>query len=275
MRSLLFEDFLHKQAKTIEVDLVEVLKQFQSNKLLNFKIENRTLNNLLRDFLNYESQTLNGDFGKTAQFYAMYISFVNYYLMFTRSICVGDFELFKKVIPKMVNLFFIFNQGNYSRWLLKYHDNLLKVHLTHPGLENDFKNGYFGVKRTDKPFSRTPVDLTLEQTINADASRRLTGITHFTNSISARQRWSKSHSIRSTVVSHTYDITGLKKAQDITGDLEKHQIQKDSIQLQNFISMLKQNINPFNSVDIQQCRAIFYTILLRAEQRRKKYVIFY
>jgi len=72
LRSLLFEDFLHKQAKTIEVDLVEVLKQFQSNKLLNFKIENRTLNNLLRDFLNYESQTLNGDFGKTAQFYAMY-----------------------------------------------------------------------------------------------------------------------------------------------------------------------------------------------------------
>jgi len=169
--------------------------------------------------------------------------------MFTRSIRVGDVELFKEVIPKMVNLFFIFNQGNYSRWLLKYH-NLLKVHLTHPGLENDFKNGYFGVKRTDKPFSIMPVDLTLEQTINADASRRLTGITHFTNSISARQRWSKSHSIRSTVVSHTYDITGLKKAQDIT-DLEKHQIQKDSIQLQNFISMLKQNINPFNSVDTQ------------------------
>lgn len=53
------------------------------------------------------------------------------------------------------------------------------------------------------------------------------------------------------MVSHTYDITGLKKAQDITGDLEKHQIKKDYIQLQNFISMLKENINPFNSVDTQ------------------------
>ena len=167
LRSLLFEDFLSKERKTIDVDLIEVIKNFQSMKLLNFEIENRTLNNLLIDFLNYETKTLNGDLGKTAQFYALYISFINNYLMFTRSIRLGNFELFKQVISKMVDLFFIFNQGNYSRWLLKYQNDLLRVHLTHPGLQNDFKNGYFGVKRTDKPFSRMPVDLTLEQTINA------------------------------------------------------------------------------------------------------------
>ena len=61
----------------------------------------------------------------------------------------------------------------------------------------------------------------------------------------------QSHSIRSTVVSHTYDVTGLKKAQDITGDLEKHQLKKEYLQLENFISILKQNINPFNTVDAQ------------------------
>lgn len=77
----------------------------------------------------------------------------------------------------------------------------------------------------------------------------MTGITHFTNSISARQRWAKSHGILSRIVTHTYDITGLKKAQDITGDLEKHQIKKDSTQLHTFVNLLKQNINPFNSVD--------------------------
>ena len=163
LRTLLFEDFLQKQGKTIDGDLIEILNNFQTNKLVNYEIENRALNNLLNEFLNYESQTLNGEFGKTAQFYAIYTSFVNYYFMFTRSIRIGNFELFKKIIPKMVNLFFIFNQGNYSRWLLKYHDDLLKVHLTHPGLENDFESGYFGVKRTDKPFSRMPVDLTLEK----------------------------------------------------------------------------------------------------------------
>ncbi|GFT06418.1 hypothetical protein TNCV_3355621 [Trichonephila clavipes] len=51
-------------------------------------------------------------------------------------------------------------------------DNLNKVDETHPGLKNDFMNGCFGIKRTDEPFSRIPIDLTLEQTINAEAARR-------------------------------------------------------------------------------------------------------
>ncbi|GFU79662.1 uncharacterized protein TNCV_4484941 [Trichonephila clavipes] len=66
--------------------------------------------------------------------------------------------------------------------------------------EEDFQKGFFGIKRTNKPFSRQPIDLTLEQTINADAARTLTGIAHLTNSISARQRWARSHDIRSTIL---------------------------------------------------------------------------
>lgn len=85
-------------------------------------------------------------------------------------------------MPKLTNIFFIFNQQNYSRYLIKDHDNLLRINDTHPGLKVQFEKGFFGVKRTEKPFSRQPVDLTLEQTINADAANRLTGIVHTTNS---------------------------------------------------------------------------------------------
>ncbi|EFN62558.1 hypothetical protein EAG_04877, partial [Camponotus floridanus] len=101
----------------------------------------------------------------TAQFYIIYIQLVNYYITLSRSIRMGDFETFIYVIPKMTNLFFSVNQPNYARWCVKYLDNLKNVNKTHPGLEDDFVNGCFGVKRTDKPFSRIPIDLTLEQTI--------------------------------------------------------------------------------------------------------------
>ncbi|CAH0562925.1 unnamed protein product [Brassicogethes aeneus] len=101
---------------------------------------------------------------------------------------------------------------------LKYHDNLLKIDETHPGLSIALQNGSFGVKRTPKPFSRQPIDLTLEQTIYADAPNKLTGIINNTNSISARQRWCKSHSIRSTIISHVLQKTGLKNTQDVTAD---------------------------------------------------------
>ncbi|GFX17018.1 uncharacterized protein TNCV_2519941 [Trichonephila clavipes] len=95
------------------------------------------------------------------------------------------------------------NQPNYARWCVKYLDNLNKVDETHPGLKNDFMNGCFGIKRTDKPFSSIPIDLTLEQTINAEAARCLSGIAHFTNSLAARQRWTKRHSIRAIIISRS------------------------------------------------------------------------
>ncbi|CAH2242984.1 jg13427 [Pararge aegeria aegeria] len=82
---------------------------------------------------------------------------------------------------------------NYARWTVKYVDNLIIVADTHPDLFEGFQQGYFGIKRTTKPFSRQPIDLVLEQTINADAARRLTGVIHFTNSILARQRWARNH----------------------------------------------------------------------------------
>lgn len=90
------------------------------------------------------------------------------------------------------------------------------------------KKGYFGIQRTEKSFSRQPIDLTLEKPINADAAKRLIGIIHFTNSLSARQRWSLSHQMRSAINSYTYETTGLRKRQYVTADLENNHIQKES-----------------------------------------------
>ena len=49
------------------------------------------------------------------------------------------------------------------------------------------------MKRTPKSFSRGPIDLRIEKTINADAACPRTGVSALTNSISARQVWAESH----------------------------------------------------------------------------------
>ncbi|CAK1581026.1 unnamed protein product [Parnassius mnemosyne] len=110
----------------------------------------------------------------------------------------------------------------------------------------EMEKGYFGIQRTEKSFSRQPIDLTLEQTINADAAKRLVGIINFTNSISARQRWCLSHQIRSSITAYTYEATGLRKVQDVTADLRKHQLKKDTEQLQKFTSSFSKFMNPFD-----------------------------
>ncbi|CAG5085062.1 Protein of unknown function [Cotesia congregata] len=205
------------------------------------------MSELMNSYFAHREACLNGEFGKTVQFYTTYINFINYYYLLNRSIRTGDFEIFKYVLPKIANLFFVLNQPNYARWLVKYHDNLLKIGETHPEISEAMKKGYLGIQRTDKSFSRHPIDLTLEQTINAEAVKRLVGIINFTNSISARQRWCKSHEIRSSVISHTYEVTGLQKRQDVTNDLEKHNIKRDTKLLKNFISSFSKFMNPFDS----------------------------
>mgnify|MGYP005984715451 FL=1 len=191
-------------------------------------------------------QTLNGEFGKTAQFYMVYIMLVHQYLALSRSIRVGDFQLFLDVLPKLANLFFACNHQNYAKWTVQYHHNLTKVSKTHPGLEEDFQKRFFGIKRTGKSFSRQPIDLILEQTVNVDATRRLTGIIHLTNSISARQRWARSHDIRSTIIPHVLEL-GIAKKQDVSAELQPHNIKKSSEQLEKFIKSFDQYVDPISS----------------------------
>jgi hypothetical protein len=47
---------------------------------------------------------------------------------------------------------------------------------THPGISSMFENGAISVRRTQKNFSGSAIDFTLEQTQNADASSASSGI---------------------------------------------------------------------------------------------------
>ncbi|GFY66447.1 hypothetical protein TNIN_419531 [Trichonephila inaurata madagascariensis] len=205
------------------------------------------MNELINDYEIYKQQTINGEFGKTPQFYLIYINPIQYYLTLSRSIRAGDFELFKFVLPKITNLFFVCNQPNYARWASKYYDNLMKVPKLTQICSKNFKKGFFGIQRTYKPFSKQPFDLVLEQTINADAARRLTGIIQFINSISQHQRWALIHDIRSTIISNVYKDLDLQIEQDVTAELTNHNIKNNIKQSQAFTDSFDQFINPFDT----------------------------
>jgi hypothetical protein len=42
----------------------------------------------------------------------------------------------------------------------------------HLGITEQFENGMISIRRTNKSFSWTPIDLVVEQTINAEATNR-------------------------------------------------------------------------------------------------------
>ena len=126
----------------------------------------------------------------------------------TRSIKMGDLEVFVSYLPKLTNIFFALNHPNYARWLVKYYDSILKLNETHPEVYNEFKQGWFAIRRTEKPFSSTAINLTLEQTTNAEAASPRLGVLSIANSISARQRWTESHYLCTTIVSTLLENLG-------------------------------------------------------------------
>ena len=74
---------------------------------------------LCNDYAIYEQQTLNGEHGKTAQFYLTYIKLVDHYLQLSGSICNGDFQLYLDTLPKITNLFFGCSHQNYAKWTVQ------------------------------------------------------------------------------------------------------------------------------------------------------------
>ncbi|GFS75833.1 uncharacterized protein TNCV_4665091 [Trichonephila clavipes] len=62
----------------------------------------------------------------------------------------------------------------------------------------------------------------------------------------ARQHWTKSHSIRATIISHVLDVCGLKQLQDVSADLQSNRIKIYGKQLPDFNEIFENNINPFD-----------------------------
>ena len=94
----------------------------------------------------YVTDTLDGKHGKTAQFWISYVQMIHIYHEFSRSIRSGDLDMYIACLQKISNYFFVMNHPNNACWTVKYHDSLLKILETHPGVYKEFKKGWFTIK---------------------------------------------------------------------------------------------------------------------------------
>ena len=91
-----------------------------------------------------------------------------------------------------------------------YNQDLVKLPSTHPDVFDEFNNDLFSIHRTEKSFSGSAIDLTLEQTINADAANQKKGITSIINSIGARQRWAEPYSLWTALLTQMFNNLWMK-----------------------------------------------------------------
>lgn len=201
------------------------------------------LGDLLKCYNEYVEHTRRGDHGATAQFIMGYIDGVELFQMFEYAIRTSDLDMYIYAAKQICPWFFAFNHQNYARWLTKNIDDLANIDNTHPGLRKYFKEGGLSVRRTTRNFSGTPVDLTVEQTINANAANKLTGIASFTNSINARQRWSETHSARKAIISHFLSELHMNDQNENSNNTRQNEIFIEKVT--KFVDEVRSNIDPF------------------------------
>lgn len=247
LKVLHFKAFLEEYESSIgdQMTLEETVELLEDEE--NFCIRTEDLQKKLRVILDkyssYTRGTLDGVHGYTAKIALMYVRFIEKYQLFEYAIRTSDVDLYINAANDMCPLFFTFNHQNYARWLTRHLDDLINMEMTHPGLSEEFSNGSLSVRRTKNQFCRSAVDLTLEQTINANAANKLKGISAFTNSVDARQKWSETHSVRTAIITRLFDFLGLNKISECQKDY-KSKLFKD--RFTKFTAEICQNINPFN-----------------------------
>lgn len=209
-------------------------------------LESREFITAAEAYAKYTEATRSGVHGATAQFWMMYIDYIQVYHNLERATRTNDISLFIYTLTPVIGLFFATNHVNYSRWLTKYQLDLMNIDGSHPGLRAILEEGAFTVRRTDHQFSRVPVDLTLEQTVNADAASRLTGITSATNSYCARLRWMVTKSTRASFISLVQEMAGLTVKNDVAAELRPARIDRDIKDLKQILKQIEESRNPFD-----------------------------
>lgn len=244
-----FERFLKEYAALNHDEKLDITEIFDilDKDTVQAEFGSRTILDLEDLFEKYEiftEKTLNGEHGLTPKFVLEYVQAVEHYTLLERAIRVCDFSLYTYALHKILPWFFAFNHQNYARYLTRHLDDLLNIETTHPGLKEDFENGAMSVRRTAKSFCRSPIDLTLEQTINADSANKCKGISAFTNSINARQRWSETHTTRMAIISELMEFLALKKWTESTET--KYRSNSFKNQVIRVMEEVNKNINPFD-----------------------------
>ena len=205
--------------------------------------DSEEIQKLLNDYEDFFQRTINSELGETAAFWELYVYLINrLYREVQRAVRANDVALYVEVLPSLIEVFFALNRPNYARWGSYFLERL--KHMD-PAALDILKAGAFSTRRTKKAYSRCPIDLTLEQTVNRDAASSATGITHFANSESAFRRWCVSLRQRSMAVSEMKDMSGIQHGETPANQLRKRRIERHNNDVEKLLKMLDETCNPF------------------------------
>lgn len=201
---------------------------------------------LLNLYDEFSDKTREGVHGATAQFWMLYIDLVENYQLLSRAIRTNDFDLYVYCLFEITDIYFAMNHPNYARYMLLYGLRLLNINSTHPGAKEMLEGGALSIRRSSKSFTRSAIDIALEQTVNANAASRKCGITALTSSEEGRHCWMLTQSARSEVIGNLLSMANLRKKEDCIQELTNNRIRRDNEDQKKVMWQINETMNPFS-----------------------------
>ena len=245
LEKALFERFLSIECSSEHKDVVQQIKDLPKGdtKAHRNVADSEEFQRLLKEYEDFLHHTIRGDLGETAAFWVIYVYLINrLYRELQRAVRTNDVELYIKVLPLLVDVFFALNRPNYARWGSYFLERL--NHLDKEAMDI-LKAGAFSTRRTEKPYSRSAIDLTLEQTVNRDAASSATGIMHFANSESAFRRWCVTLTQRSMAVTEMKEMSGIQPGETPANQLRNWRIKRDNNDAEKLLKTFRSTCDPF------------------------------
>ena len=186
----------------------------------------------------FKSELLNGTYGKTAQFWSMYMNIIQTILILIRATKENDLDLHIAALYALCPMFFAYDHCNYARYVPCYLITLMNLPDTHPGCKELLQKNGFSVSRSSVPLSRNPVDITIEQTINRHAKSQ-GGIIGFSRNYAAYYRWCMTRHLRAQYVEATLKRTEMSNDEvSVHKDLRTSQIESSEQDVKRVIGAI-------------------------------------
>ena len=186
-----------------------------------------------------------------ATFWLSYIDLVSLVLDVIYSTRVGDWNVFIESVKDVTVWAFAYDRYNYSRYLLVFLRDTLKLPLSHPDVYDAFIDGNFSVQLSENnTFGRNEADKTIENTVNKD-TKTSGGLTGFSLKQSASDRWMINSSRRAECYRNLKELVSFSAGKYIHHDLTPSRIKKDEGNVQAILSVFETTFSdPFNGFDL-------------------------
>ena len=179
-------------------------------------------------------------------------------LSLIKAVKTNDYPLYCHCFFKMADLFFSFDDQNYSRSLTFFFVFLANVDKAHPGARKLLENGAFSVARSFIPGNRCLVDKTIKESFikhsksHGGAGGCGAGLTGLVTDYKAYQRWVKTTHERTQFVKvmlSMADMLSESRRGRKHRDLQPAEVEKSEKMVKRTIEAITSFQNPFDLPD--------------------------